>query len=186
MAIKPHHTRTHPQKYLMWIAIASIIMMFAGLSSAFIVKRSQANWLSFNIPLIFYYSTAAILLSSISIMVARKSFIDRKISRYTFWLAVTTLLGFAFVIFQVIGFTELWKQGVTITRNVSFSFLYVIVGLHALHVLGGLVALVILFFQSMSRRKKVYSPVSIDIMSTYWHFVDLLWLYLLIFMIVEG
>lgn len=178
--------RTSPQKYLLWIAIASIVMMFAGLSSAFIVKRSQANWLSFNVPLIFYYSTAAILLSSISIMVARKTFVERKISRYTFWLGATTLLGIAFVVFQIMGFTELWNQGITVTRNVSFSFLYVIVGLHALHVLGGLVALIILFFQSMSRKRKVYSSVAIDIMSTYWHFVDVLWLYLLIFLIVEG
>lgn len=186
MTMKTNKTRTYPQKYLMWIAIASIIMMFAGLSSAFIVKRSQANWLSFNVPLIFYYSTAAILLSSVSIMVARKTFVDRKIRRYTFWLGATTLLGILFVIFQIMGFTQLWEQGITITRNVSFSFLYVIVGLHALHVLGGLVALIILFFQSMSSRRKVYSPAAIDIMSTYWHFVDLLWLYLLIFLIVEG
>lgn len=186
MTMKATKPGTHPQKYLLWIAIASIVMMFAGLSSAFIVKRSQANWLSFDIPLVFYYSTGAILLSSVAIMIARSSFIERKMSRYTFWLATTIVLGVLFVIFQIMGFTELWNQGVTITRNVSFSFLYVIVGLHALHVLGGLVALVILFIQSMSKKVKVYSTVGIDIMSTYWHFVDLLWLYLLIFLAVEG
>ncbi len=186
MAMKANKPGSHPQKYLLWIAIASIVMMFAGLSSAFIVKRSQANWLSFGVPLVFYYSTGVMLLSSIAIMLARKFFVERKMSRYTFWLGVTLVLGVLFVVFQVMGFSELWSQGVTITRNVSFSFLYVIVGLHALHVVGGLVALIFLFFQSLSTKIKIYSTVSIDIMSTYWHFVDLLWLYLLIFMAVEG
>ncbi len=186
MTMKATKPGTHPQKYLLWIAIASIVMMFAGLSSAFIVKRSQANWLSFNVPLVFYYSTGVMLLSSVSIVLARKFFIERKTSRYTFWLAVTMMLGILFVVFQVMGFSELWSQGVTITRNVSFSFLYVIVGLHALHVIGGLVALVILFLQSLSTKVKIYSTVGIDIMGTYWHFVDLLWLYLLIFLAVEG
>ncbi len=186
MAMKEKKIGTHPQKYLLWIAIASIVMMFAGLSSAFIVKRSQANWLSYNIPLVFYYSTALILLSSISIMMAKKFFIERRIGRYTFWLGVTTVLGLLFVVFQYIGFSDLWAQGITISRNVSFSFLYVIVGLHALHVLGGIVALIVLFIKSLRRKIKVYSPVSIDIMGTYWHFVDILWLYLLLFLIIEG
>ena len=186
LAMKQTKPRTHPLKYLLWIALVSIIMMFAGLSSAFIVKRSQANWLSFNVPLIFYYSTAAIILSSLTIMIAKKAFADRLMSRYSFWLSVTGVLGVLFVIFQIIGFTELWNEGITITRNVSFSFLYVIVGLHALHVFGGLVALIVILVQSYSKRKRVYSPVNIDLLSTYWHFVDLLWLYLLVFMIIEG
>ena len=178
--------RTHPLKYLLWIALASIVMMFAGLSSAFIVKRSQANWLSFDVPLIFYYSTGVIILSSLTIMIAKKAFADRQMSRYSLWLAVTGVLGILFVVFQIMGFTELWSQGITITRNVSFSFLYVIVGLHALHVLGGLIALLIILIKSYNRKKRIYSPVNIDLMTTYWHFMDLLWLYLLVFMIVEG
>lgn len=186
LAMKENKTNSHPLRYLMWIALVSIIMMFAGLSSAFIVKRSQANWISYNIPLAFYYSTAVILFSSIGIIIAKKSFSERMMSRYTFWLGITALLGMAFVILQYYGFLELWSQGVTVSRNVSFSFLYVIVGLHALHVLGGLVALIVLFFQSLSRKTRVYSPVYIRIMATYWHFVDVLWLYLLIFLIFEG
>lgn len=186
LAMKENKINTHPLRYLMWIALVSIVMMFAGLSSAFIVKRSQANWLSFNIPLAFYYSTAVILISSVAIIMAKRSFLERKMSRYRFWLAFTTVLGFAFVALQYFGFVELWNQGVTVSRNVSFSFLYVLVGLHAVHVLGGLVALVILFLQSLSKRRRIYSPVHISIMGTYWHFVDVLWLYLLIFLIIEG
>lgn len=176
----------HPHKYLMWIAIASIIMMFAGLSSAFIVKRAQANWVSYTIPLAFYYSTATILISSVAIVMARKAFIARQMSNYTSWLVFTILLGTAFVILQYFGFVHLWNQGVTINRNVSFSFLYVIVGLHAVHVTGGLIALVVMFVQSLNRNKRMYSPVHISVMATYWHFVDILWLYLLLFLIIEG
>ena len=188
LAMKENRTTTtaHPLKYLMWIALVSIVMMFAGLSSAFIVKRSQANWISYKIPLEFYYSTGIILISSIAIIMAKSSFIERKMSRYTFWLGVTGLLGILFVVLQYMGFSDLWAQGVTISRNVSFSFLYVIVGLHALHVLGGFVALVILFFQSLSKKTRVYSSVHISIMATYWHFVDILWVYLLIFLIIEA
>ncbi len=186
MSMKANRTPTHPQKYMMWLFITGIVMMFAGFSSAFIVKRSMANWLSFNVPLIFYYSTGIIILSSISIMVARKFFRERQMVRYTFWLGVTAVLGSLFVLFQYLGFSELWAQGVTITRNVSFSFLYVIVGVHALHVVGGVIALMVLFVQSLSKKRKIYSSLSIDLMNTYWHFVDILWLYLLVFLIIEG
>lgn len=176
----------HPQKYLMWIAIVGIVMMFAGLTSAFIVKKNQANWLSFDVPLVFWYSTGVIIFSSITIMLSRKAFQNRKMKAYKGWLAVTTVLGVVFVIMQYIGFKSLWDSGITITRNVSFSFLYVIVGLHALHVLGGVIALAIIYVKSLSSKRKNYTSVPIDIMNTYWHFVDLLWIYLLAFLVIIG
>jgi len=176
--------RLHPLKFAMWIALGSIVMMFAGLSSAYIVKRNQANWLTYDIPLIFWYSTAIIMVSSISIMLARKAFINREMKQYKIWLGVTTLLGIAFIFMQYIGFVHFWNNGFTITRNVSFSFLYVIISLHALHVLGGVVALIILFLKSFSTKRKTYSSVSIDLVNTYWHFVDFLWIYLLIFLVM--
>jgi cytochrome c oxidase subunit 3 len=176
--------RLHPLKFAMWIALGSIVMMFAGLSSAYIVKRNQANWLTYDIPLIFWYSTAVILISSITILLARKAFVDREMQKYKLWLGITSVLGIAFVLLQYIGFVELWNNGITISRNVSFSFLYVIVCMHALHVLGGVVALLILFFKSFSNKRKSYSSISIDLVNTYWHFVDFLWIYLLIFLVV--
>lgn len=185
LTMKGQKTNTHPHRYMMWITIASIMMMFAGLSSAFIVKRSQANWLSYKIPLPFYYSTAVIIISSIAILIAKKKFAERQMKPYAGWLAFTAVLGCAFVTLQYVGFVELWNQGVTITRNVSFSFLYVLVGLHAIHVLGGLVALIVLFFRSQNKKHRVYSAVPIQVMATYWHFVDLLWLYLFIFLVFQ-
>lgn len=185
MATNSNVKHTHPLQYLMWVALASIAMMFAGLSSAVIVKRSQANWVSYNIPIEFFYSTATILFSSLCIHMAKRAFAERQLGRYTSWLGATIITGFAFILLQYLGFYDMWKQGVTVNRNVSFSFLYVIVGLHAVHILGGLIALIILFFQSLNRNKRVYSSVYVTLMATYWHFVDILWIYLLLFLILE-
>lgn len=181
--MKEEKNRFHPLKFVMWSACASIVMMFAGLSSAYIVKRSQTNWLTFDIPLIFWYSTVLIILSSFTLILCRKAFINREMRQYKRWLAITTVLGIAFVLFQYIGFTQLWASGITLTRNVSFSFLYIIVGLHAVHVMGGVVALIVMYLKSFSARRKNYSSISIELMNTYWHFVDLLWIYLLLFLV---
>ena len=181
--MKEEKNKFHPLKFVMWAACASIVMMFAGLSSAYIVKRSQTNWLTFDIPLIFWYSTAVIILSSFTLVLSRKAFINREMISYKKWLAATTFLGIVFVLLQYIGFTHLWASGITLTRNVSFSFLYIIVGLHAVHVMGGVVALIIMYLKSFSTRRKNYTSISIDLMNTYWHFVDLLWVYLLLFLL---
>ncbi len=177
-------TRLHPHKFALWIALASIVMMFAGLSSAYIVKRNQANWLTFDLPLIFWYSTAVIIISSITIMLSRKAFMNREMQNYKRWLVVTLVLGIAFVFMQYIGFKQLWHNGITLTKNVSFSFLYIIVGLHAVHVIGGVIALIISLLKSVSAKRKTYSTMPIDLMNTYWQFVDLLWIYLLIFLLM--
>ena len=182
--MKEEKNKIHPLKFVMWAACAGIVMMFAGFSSAYIVKRNQANWLTYDIPLIFWYSTAVIVLSSVTIILCRKAFINREMRSYRRWLGFTTLLGITFVIFQYYGFSELWNSGITLDRNVSFSFLYVIVGLHALHVLGGVVALAIMYLKSFATKKKNYSSIPIDLMSIYWHFVDLLWIYLLLFLVL--
>ncbi|HET7118184.1 MAG TPA: cytochrome c oxidase subunit 3 [Hanamia sp.] len=182
--MKEEKKSIHPLKFVMWAACASIVMMFAGLSSAYIVKRGQGNWLTFDIPVVFYYSTAMIILSSITIILSRKAFLNRQMKQYKSWLAMTTLLGIIFVFLQYTGFRELWASGITLTRNVSFSFLYIIVGLHALHVLGGVIALVIMYLKSISKRRKNYTPLYIDLMNTYWHFVDGLWIYLFLFLII--
>ena len=180
--MKEDRNKFHPLKFVMWAGCGSIVMMFAGLSSAYIVKRNQTNWLTFDIPLIFWYSTAVILLSSLTLILCRKAFINRQMRMYKRWLAATTFLGILFVSLQYIGFTELWANGITLTRNVSFSFLYIIVGLHALHVMGGVIALLVMYLKAYSTRRKNYSSISIDLMNTYWHFVDFLWVYLLFFL----
>jgi cytochrome c oxidase subunit 3 len=176
--------RIHPHKFTLWVGIASIVMMFAGLTSAYIVKRNQANWVTFELPKIFWYSTVVMIASSLTLMQALKMFKEHQVLKYRSLVVTTLALGVLFVIMQVIGFKELWANGFTLTANVSFSFLYIIVGLHALHVLGGIVALVVLFLKAFSSKVKSYDTVPVEVVSTYWHFVDLLWVYLFIFLLM--
>jgi cytochrome c oxidase subunit 3 len=180
--MKEQKNRIHPYKFTLWIGLASIVMMFTAFTSAYIIKRNLANWITFELPTIFIYSTGVILLSSLTIIVSRNYFRQRDMVQYRRWLLVTLLLGITFVFLQFIGFTQLWNNGITLTRNVSFSFLYIIVGLHALHVFGGVIAIAIVLAKASSIKRKSYSAIPIDMLNTYWHFVDLLWIYLLVFL----
>ena len=176
--------RIHPHKFALWIAMGSIIMMFAGLTSAYIVRSSQANWLQFYLPDIFWYSTAVILLSSVFMHLSLQAFKAREMKRYRLLITATAFLGVLFAMLQVFGFLSLNNHGVQLLgpgSNPSASFLAVIAGLHALHVLGGVVALLFIFFRAYSSRFKNYSAVPVEIAATYWHFVDVLWIYLFIF-----
>ena len=176
--------KIHPHKFTLWVAIASVVMMFAGLTSAYIVKRNQANWLSFELPLAFWYSTAAILASSVTVWLAEQRFKNRQMAEYRLLITATLVLGLLFVILQVVGFNILAQNGLDLKKNVSVSFLYVIVGLHALHVLGGVVALLVMFLRAFGGKVRSYNPVPVEVMATYWHFVDALWIYLLIFLLL--
>ncbi len=178
--------KIHPKKFAMWIAIGSIIMMFGGLTSGYIVRRSQGNWDSFSLPMAFYISTALILLSSGTLHLALRSFRQRHMSLHRNMVALTFVLGIAFAVLQYIGFKELYLdlKG-RWTNNVSFQYLIVIVLVHAIHIIGGVVALFILFLRTFSRKVKTYSATGLEIVSTYWHFVDILWIYLFIFFIMN-
>jgi cytochrome c oxidase subunit 3 len=177
--------KIHPHKFTMWIAIGSIIMMFAGLTSAYIVKSQQAAWQEIKTPQVFWYSTVAILLSSLAIQMALRSFKQREMNRYRQLMAVTVLLGAAFVALQSIGFQQLWNSGIQFKGVAGAGqFLYVIFGLHALHVAGGVVALLVMFFKAYFGKIKTYSSTGLEVAATYWHFVDVLWIYLLVFFIL--
>jgi cytochrome c oxidase subunit 3 len=184
VAMNDQRKRIHPHKFTLWVGIGSIVMMFAGLTSAYIVKRNLANWITFDIPSVFWYSTVVIIVSSLAIMTSRKYFKQGEMAKYRRWLAVTMCLGSLFILMQTFGFTDLWKNGITLTRSVSFSFLYIIVGLHALHIVAGVIALLIISVKAFSVKRKTYSSLSIDLMSIYWHFVDFLWIYLFIFLLI--
>jgi len=184
MVSSPERKRLHPHKFTLWVGMGSIIMMFAGLTSAYIVRRSQSNWLEFGMPHIFWYSTIAIIASSVTIYVALKAFKARLMQRYKIFITITALLGVLFVILQVAGFKELQSHGVQLFgagSNPAASFVPIIAGLHILHVVGGVIALLFLFFRAYRTRIKSYNSTPIELVSTYWHFVDILWIYLFIF-----
>lgn len=176
--------KVHPHKFTLWVALASIIMMFAGLTSAYIVKRNQPGWESFDLPLVFSYSTFVILLSSLTIQWAVRSFKERAMGRYRTLLTVTAALGMLFVILQIIGFFAFHNSDmrmVGLGSKPSFSFILAIGALHAIHVIGGVVALLFVFFRAYSAKNRSYSNVPVEVVSTYWHFVDALWIYLFVF-----
>ncbi|MFN8292002.1 MAG: cytochrome c oxidase subunit 3 [Chitinophagaceae bacterium] len=178
--------KMHPHKFTLWVAIGSIIMMFAGLTSAFIVKSNQNGWVPVQVPKVFWVSTAVILISSVTIMVALRSFKQREMQQYRVLIGITFLLGAAFLVLQWIGFQQLWNQGITFKGGNAGQFLYVIFGLHALHVIGGVIALLVIFIKAFAGRTKLFSAVPVEVASTYWHFVDLLWLYILVFFLIVG
>ncbi|MEO5684117.1 MAG: cytochrome c oxidase subunit 3 [Chitinophagaceae bacterium] len=176
--------KIHPYKFTLWVGIGSIIMMFAGFTSAYIVKREQPGWISFSMPVIFWYSTAAMLLSSVMMQLSVSAFKNRDMGKYRNLIATATGLGVLFIVMQVIGYRQLNSAGVKVEGSGGGVFFIIIFGLHALHVLGGIVTLLVLFFRSLSSRIRSYNAVPVEVAATYWHFVDLLWLYLFIFFMV--
>jgi cytochrome c oxidase subunit III len=179
--VNDQRKKIHPHKFTLWVGLGSIIMMFAGLTSAYIVKRDQAGWTGFAIPRAFWYSTGVILVSSLTVQMALRSFKEREMPRYRNLITLTAALGVLFVILQWMGFRHIWNSGVTFHGSGAGQFLYVIAGLHAVHVIAGVIALIVLFIKAFSTRIRNYNSVPVEVMSTYWHFVDLLWLYLFVF-----
>lgn len=183
--ISNERKRTHPHKFTLWVAMGSIIMMFAGLTSAYIVRKSGANWQLFDMPPVFWTSTFIILFSSLTMHLALKSFKAREMLRYRNFITITAILGIAFIVCQYFGFEFLFSHGVQVFgagSNPSASFLGVIVGLHVLHVVAGVIALLIVFIKAYSQKRKSYNTTTVEIVATYWHFVDILWIYLFIFL----
>jgi cytochrome c oxidase subunit 3 len=183
-AMNDQKRKIHPHKFTLWVAIGSILMMFAGLTSAYIVKRSQASWLMLEIPVVFWYSTAAILASSITVQLSLKALKAREMMAYKRWLMITAVLGVLFLVLQIVGFKQFGANDIRLIgagSNASYSFLLAISGLHGLHVLGGVIALVVFAIQAFRVATRNYNTVPLEVAATYWHFVDALWIYLFIF-----
>jgi cytochrome c oxidase subunit 3 len=186
-AVSTQRKKIHPHKFTMWVGIGSIIMMFAGLTSAYIVKGSMAGFSSVQVPQIFYYSTAVMLISSFTMQWALKVFKERGMQPYRRLLTATLILVVVFIAMQLIGFSQIWDSGTKMKGSTGAGqFLYVIFGLHAVHVLGGVIALIVMFLKAFSARIRNYNSVPVEVMSTYWHFVDLLWVYLFVFFLFKS
>jgi cytochrome c oxidase subunit 3 len=170
-------------KQLLWIGMGSIIMFFAGLTSAYVVRKPQGNWTDFLLPDWFLYSTIIVVISSLILIVAKKRIHNQKISSNL--ILGTFFLGIIFSYCQFRGWQVLTNQGVFLTgpgSNVSGSFLYVITLSHLIHLIGGLIAILI---TAIKTRKGEYSTndcLGFDLTSFYWHFVGLLWVYLFVFL----
>jgi cytochrome c oxidase subunit 3 len=177
--------KTHPYQFFLWAGLGSIVMMFAGLTSAYIVKKSQANWLDFELPNVFMISTVVILISSFTIQMAVKKQKEQNENQYRGFLTLTAILGVVFIIMQIQGFLALEANSIALigaTSNSAASFLFVITGLHLLHVLGGVIALIWISLRAFSAKNNVNNDLPVKLISNYWHFVDILWVYLFVFL----
>jgi cytochrome c oxidase subunit 3 len=180
--------RIHPKKFALWTAMVSMIMLFSAFTSAYIVKKSAGNWLSFPLPDEFTASTFAILLSSATLHFAYRSFKQKKYKAFKILLSVGTVSSLIFIILQYAGWLALNDMGIFAHTNQSASFLAIFVGVHALHVFGGIAALIICLAYAFGNQKFEWSPkrqLRLELVFTYWHFVDVLWLYLLGFLIIQ-
>lgn len=183
--VSTQQRKVHPHKFTLWVAMASIIMMFAGLTSAYVVKSSAPNWEEIDTPKLFFISTAVLLASSLTMQLALRAFKQRNMSRYRILVSITAALGIAFIVLQYFGFQWMWAHGVHFKgASGQGQFLYIIAGLHALHALGGVIALIVMAVRAYFSNRRNYNSIPVEVAATYWHFVDALWLYLLVFFIL--
>ncbi|MES2388476.1 MAG: cytochrome c oxidase subunit 3 [Bacteroidota bacterium] len=175
----------HPKKFALWLIIVSIVMIFASMTSAYLVRRDDGNWAEFNLPPVLWASSIVLLLSSVTMHWAYIEAKHNNFGRLRIALALTTLLGALFVYLQFTGWQYLVDVGVYLVGNPSGSFLYVITGLHAFHLISGMVFLLIVLWQAYRSQVNSKSLVSIEMCTTYWHFLDGLWIYLFIFLLIN-
>ena len=172
-----------------WVAIASILMLFTALISSYIVRSASGNdWVPITMPKVLWLSTALILVSSVTMEIARRSLKTQKDAGYGRWLIVTTVLGAGFLGSQLMAWRQLVRQGVYIASNPHSSFFYLFTAAHGVHLLGGLVALTFLVLRTTRTRDTVEGELrrvgAADAATIYWHFMDGLWivLFLLLFL----
>lgn len=174
------------KKQMMWFAIASLIMMFAGLTSAYIVSASRRDWVDFELPPEFYYSTGVIVLSSLTLLLAKMSIKKGNLQGATIMTVLTFVLGSAFVYMQFAGFDRLTDQSIFFTgqgSSVSASFVYLIVVAHLAHIAAGLISLLVITINMVRGKYTKDKFLGFELGAIFWHFVDLLWIFLLSFLL---
>ncbi|MAW96372.1 MULTISPECIES: cytochrome c oxidase subunit 3 [unclassified Leeuwenhoekiella] len=173
------------KKMMLWFGIVSLSMMFGGLTSAYIVSSERKDWLhDFQLPQAFYISTAIIILSSLSMLVAKRAISKENNTLGTLALVVTAILGIGFVIFQFKGFGEIVQEGYFFTgsqSNVTTSFIYAFVISHVIHVAAGILVLLVILVQQLRGKYASGQTLGLELGATFWHFVDILWIYLFLF-----
>ena len=171
-------------KPMLWVSMISMTMLFAGLTSAYVVSRKRNDWVSFDLPPAFYTSTILIVISSITFILAK--FFIKKENRQltTLFLASTLTLGVSFVFFQLEGFKELINSELFFTgakSTVKSSFIYGITIAHLAHIAGGIIVLLVVFYNHLTKKYTSKDFLGLELGAIFWHFVDILWVYLFLF-----
>lgn len=169
----------------MWVAMAAILMMFTALTSAYIVRAASSNdWQPLTMPRVLLLSTALILVSSGTLEAARRKLKGGAEGAYKSWLLITVVLGLGFLGSQLFAWRQLARQGIYVSSNPHSSFFYLLSATHGVHLLGGLLALI---FLTLRARAAIDNALAVkkrqagaDTVTLYWHFMDVLWVYLFV------
>lgn len=174
------------KKMMLWFGIISMVMMFAGLTSAYVVSKNRPDWISgFDLPPSLYWSTLVIILSSITFIFAKKSIEKNNRKNGTIFLLATLLLGIIFVVLQFQSFAEIISAGYYFTGSestITTSFIYVVVLVHLAHLLAGLIVLLVVIYNHFKQRYNSGQMLGLELGATFWHFLDILWVYLFLFL----
>ena len=171
-------------KPMLWISMISMVMFFAGLTSAYVISMNRDDWVAFDLPQSFYVSTILIVSSSITLFLSQRFLKQNKRQLSLNLLVVTLLLGIGFVWQQYVGFNQLKSIGLFFTgpeSTVSTSFIIGITFMHVLHLFAGLVVLLVVIYNHFKYKYKQDDMLGFELGAIFWHFVDLLWIYLFFF-----
>jgi len=173
------------RKMMLWFGMISLGMSFAGLTSAYVVSKERPDWLTdFVIPPAFYISLIVILISSVTFHFAKKYILKENNNKGMALLIVTFLLGVTFAILQFIGFSQIIENGYFFTGSestITTSFIYLVVLLHLTHIFAALISVLVVIYNHYKQKYTVGNSVGLEIAVTFWHFVDILWIYLFLF-----
>ncbi|MFH6768527.1 cytochrome c oxidase subunit 3 [Gaetbulibacter aquiaggeris] len=174
------------KKMMLWFAIISLIMSFAAWTSAFIVSSTRPDWLrDFQLPDSFVISTIVIMISSVTFILAKRALKGQNSKATTIWLLVTLVLGAIFIFNQFNGFQQIIDQGYNFTgptSNVTMSYIYLIAMVHILHVVVGLICLLVVIYNHFKQKYNAEQMLGFELAATFWHFIDILWIYLFLFL----
>jgi len=185
-AEEPEQTLSmHPQKFALWLFIVSVVMVFAALTSAYIVRQSEGNWLDFELPSTLYFTSAVIFISSITMHWAYYSAKKDNLLTLRISMLITAVLGVAFLVGQFLSWRDLVSMDVYLVGNPAGSFLYILTGLHGLHLVSGVVFLLLVTIDAFRYKVHAKKTDRIEMCATYWHFLDGLWLYLFLFLLLN-
>jgi cytochrome c oxidase subunit III len=177
---RPRPGKNSPKRYYtgMALGIVSILMFFMALASIFLIRRGNGEWIPVHIPTLMWINTGVLLASSVTLETARHRLSRDLLPAYkNLWL-VTTVLGVLFLVGQVVAWRQLVGEGIYLASNPASSFFYIFTGAHALHLVGGVAALLYVARRNFDQAK-VTRSVAAEVTSYYWHFMDALWLFLL-------
>ncbi|WP_375323547.1 heme-copper oxidase subunit III [Flagellimonas sp. GZD32] len=174
------------KKMMLWFGIVSLIMGFAGWTSAYIVSSKRDDWVSdLELPSAFFVSTGLIILSSITYFFAKKLVAKDKQNQASLFLWATLALGITFIVMQFYGFSQMLENGYYFTgptSNIKMSYVFLIAAVHIAHVVAGLISLLVVLVQQLRNKYTPDNMLGMELGATFWHFLDFLWVYLILFM----